>query len=181
MVHIGEAEFYREVYGDAFAHDVALVEGVNPSSSCPAQVVPRGRESGQRRRSHGCSELRIDPVADIAPDKQLRKLIYQMNIKLILLVLNLIGIVFYFLLTSLTWTPQGEAGLDSESGEPLIWFFMAFPILLFCFLANLSWLIIAGIRAIKTRHSNILFLPCAAIGSWILVILVDILIHRLLA
>jgi len=28
MVHIGEAEFYREVYGDAFAHDVALVEGV---------------------------------------------------------------------------------------------------------------------------------------------------------
>lgn len=28
MVHVGEAEFYREVYDDAFVHDVALVEGV---------------------------------------------------------------------------------------------------------------------------------------------------------
>ncbi len=28
MIHIGETEFYRAVYDDAFAHDVVLVEGV---------------------------------------------------------------------------------------------------------------------------------------------------------
>src|SRR5665213_2679733 len=28
MVHTGEADFYRKVYEDAFAHDVVLVEGV---------------------------------------------------------------------------------------------------------------------------------------------------------
>lgn len=29
MVHIGEPGFYRQVFADAFAHDVVLVEGVN--------------------------------------------------------------------------------------------------------------------------------------------------------
>jgi hypothetical protein len=29
MVHVGEPGFFREVYDDAFAHDVALTEGVN--------------------------------------------------------------------------------------------------------------------------------------------------------
>jgi hypothetical protein len=28
MVHVGDAEFYRETYDEAFSHDVALVEGV---------------------------------------------------------------------------------------------------------------------------------------------------------
>lgn len=28
MIHLGEPEFYRTVYADAFAHDVVLVEGV---------------------------------------------------------------------------------------------------------------------------------------------------------
>lgn len=28
MVHVGEAQFYRDVYEDAFQHDMALVEGV---------------------------------------------------------------------------------------------------------------------------------------------------------
>jgi hypothetical protein len=28
MVHVGEERFYREIYEDAFSHDVALVEGV---------------------------------------------------------------------------------------------------------------------------------------------------------
>lgn len=33
MVHVGEAHFYREVYDEAFAHDVVLVEGVRSSVS----------------------------------------------------------------------------------------------------------------------------------------------------
>ncbi len=28
MVHIGEPEFYQQVYADAFAHDVVLYEGI---------------------------------------------------------------------------------------------------------------------------------------------------------
>jgi hypothetical protein len=28
MVHVGEADFFRDVYADAFSHDVVLVEGV---------------------------------------------------------------------------------------------------------------------------------------------------------
>ena len=29
MVHVGEAAYFRKVYGDAFSHDVVLMEGVN--------------------------------------------------------------------------------------------------------------------------------------------------------
>lgn len=74
MIHVAEPDFYREVFAQAFDHDVALTEGVNsrivsqltrsyrwmlPSGSGLVQQNPATPEGGRAKRIH----------ADITPEE----------------------------------------------------------------------------------------------------------------
>ncbi len=50
MVHVGEADFYRRVYDDAFSHDVVLVEGIRSPITTRVTRVYRWMVGSKRLR-----------------------------------------------------------------------------------------------------------------------------------
>jgi hypothetical protein len=72
---------------------------------------------------------------------------------LVLLGLNAIGAGAYVLLASRAWMirQECEAGLNSVTGEPFVWFISIAPVIAVFFLLNLAWgIIILNRRQWKT-------------------------------
>jgi hypothetical protein len=53
---------------------------------------------------------------------------------------NAIGILAYLCFAALTWAPKSQANLPGGPGDPFIWAFGAFPVLVSFAIINLVWL-----------------------------------------
>src|SRR3954467_9417699 len=54
-------------------------------------------------------------------------------------VLNTVGIIAYLYLSSWTWVPSGEP--TGGPGDPFIWMFGAFPVMVACSVLNMIWIV----------------------------------------
>jgi len=95
---------------------------------------------------------------------------------LVFLVLNVIGAGAYVLLASRAWVirQECEAGVNSITGEPLVWISSIAPVIVFFFLLNLAW----GIIILKRRQwkTGRMWLATAAI--WIVAAIIDFSHHQ---
>jgi hypothetical protein len=95
---------------------------------------------------------------------------------LVLLGLNAIGAGAYVLLASRAWVirQECEAGINSITGEPLVWFISIAPVIVVFFLLNVAWgTIILKRHQWKTGH---MWLVAAAI--WIVAAIIDFSHHQ---
>jgi hypothetical protein len=92
---------------------------------------------------------------------------------LALLVSNVIGAIAYVLLASVSWAIPQEAGLHSETAEPVVWGLTALPIFAVFSLINLTWG--ALILARRQWRSGSWWLVAALI--WLVAVAIDFAHH----
>ena len=95
---------------------------------------------------------------------------------LVLLGLNAIGAGAYVLLASRAWVirQECEAGLNSITGEPIVWFISIAPVIAIFFLLNLGW----GTIILKRRQWKIGRMWLTAAAIWIAVTIIDFSHHQ---
>jgi hypothetical protein len=98
------------------------------------------------------------------------------NWPLVLLGLNAIGAGTYVLLASRAWVIRHEcqAGLNSITGEPFVWFISIAPVIAVFFLLNLTW----GTIILKRRQWKTGRMWSAAAAIWIVASIIDFLHHQ---
>lgn len=92
--------------------------------------------------------------------------------------LNLVGAVTYLAISVPLWATPELAGIPGAgSGDPIVWGLTALPVLAFCFLLNIVWMIWGVTVFLVTRKSPIkvvhLFVPIL----WIIVVYTDFSHH----
>jgi hypothetical protein len=95
---------------------------------------------------------------------------------LVLLGLDAIGAGAYLLLASRAWAirQECEAGLNSITGEPFVWFISTTPVVAIFFLLNLAW----GTIILKRRQWKTGRMWLAASAIWIVAAIIDFSHHQ---
>jgi hypothetical protein len=95
---------------------------------------------------------------------------------LVLLGLDAIGAGVYVLLASRAWVirQECEAGLNSVTGEPFVWFISIVPVITVFFLLNLAW----GIIILKRRQWKTGRMWLAGAAIWIVAAVIDFSHHQ---
>jgi hypothetical protein len=95
---------------------------------------------------------------------------------LVLLALNAIGASAYVFLASHAWViPQEcEAGINTTTGEPFVWFISIAPVIAVFFLLNLAW----GTIILRRRQWKIGRMWLAAAAIWVVAAIIDFSHHQ---
>jgi hypothetical protein len=95
---------------------------------------------------------------------------------LTLLALNAVGAISYVLLASRAWVirQECEAGLNSLTGEPFVWFISIAPVIAVFVLLNLAW----GTTILKRRQWKTGRMWLAAAAIWIVAAIIDFSHHQ---
>jgi hypothetical protein len=89
------------------------------------------------------------------------------------LIVNVVGIAIYLLAASKSWVIPQEKGLNSTTGEPLVWGVFVLPIYGVFFVLNLIW----GGFIVKGRQWRIGRLWLLVGLMWLVAIVIDFAHH----
>jgi hypothetical protein len=91
-----------------------------------------------------------------------------------LLFLNVVGSILYVVAASRGgWAEERAAGINTTTGEPLVWFLNILPIVATFFVINVAWG--AAILARRQRKGGLFWLLAAVV--WLGVVVIDFAHH----
>jgi hypothetical protein len=85
----------------------------------------------------------------------------------------MLGISAFLCLASLIWVPKGRENIPGGAGDPLVWGFGAFPVLLSFFAINIVWLGFVLVRLVRRSDWFSFIIWLSIIALWYGAVILD--------